>query len=174
MNDLIIPEFTAEQYLSTSEPYAWLAQYKDDRFRLQQLIQQMKVNAGAVGVKCFMSLWNSYLETQKQKAGIKADNATAFDGQTVELFSGPYICDDYGVRILDRYGYEVMICRHPIMPTKRLINIDEGQERLEIAYRKGRVWRSIVTEKSTIASSSQILQLAARSEERRVGKECYS
>lgn len=161
MNDLLVPEFTAEQYLSTSEPYAWLAQYKDDRFRLQQLIQQMKVNAGAVGVKCFMTLWNSYLETQKQKAGIKADNATAFDGQTVELFSGPYICDDYGVRILDRYGYEVMICRHPIMPTKRLINIDEGQERLEIAYRKGKVWRSIVTEKSTIASSSQILQLAA-------------
>lgn len=159
--ELMLPQFTAEQYLSTSEPYAWLAQYKDDRFRLQQLIQQMKAQAGAVGVKCFMTLWNSYLETEKQKAGIKTDNATAFDGQPTELFCGQYICDEYGVRLLDRYGYEVMICRHPIMPTKRLINIDEGQERLEINYRKGKSWRSIIVEKSIIASSTQILQLAA-------------
>lgn len=159
--ELMLPQFTAEQYLSTSEPYAWLAQYKDDRFRLQQLIQQMKAQAGAVGVKCFVTLWNSYLETEKQKAGIKTDNATAFDGQPTELFCGQYICDEYGVRLLDRYGYEVMICRHPIMPTKRLINIDEGQERLEINYRKGKSWRSIIVEKSIIASSTQILQLAA-------------
>jgi hypothetical protein len=41
------------------------------------------------------------------------------------------------------------------------VNIDNGEERLEIAYKKGRTWRSIIAEKSVIASSSAILQLAA-------------
>lgn len=160
-NELLIPEFTADQYLNTSEPYAWLAQYKNDKFALQQLVQRMKAQAGAVGVRCFMSLWNSYLEAEQAKRGEIVDNATAFDGQPIELFCGSYICDDYGVRMTDRMGYEVVICRHPIMPTKRLINIDEGQERLEVSYKKGKTWRQIIVEKSVIASSSKILDLAA-------------
>lgn len=160
-NELIIPEFTADQYLNTSEPYAWLAQYKNDKFKLQQLVQRLKAQAGAVGVRCFMSLWNSYLESEQAKAGKIVDNATAFDGQPIELFCGAYICDEYGVRTIDRFGYEVSICRHPIMPTKRLINIDEGQERLEVSYKKGKTWRQIIVEKTVIASSTQILQLAA-------------
>ncbi len=161
MEQAIMPEFTAEQYLTTSEPYAWLAQFKDDKFALQQQIQRMKMQAGAVGVRTFMALWNAYLESTMKKQGQSLDNATKFDAQPVELFSGQYICDDYGVRMSDRFGYEITICVHPIMPVRRLINIDEGDERLEIAYKKGRSWRSIIIEKSVVASSNQILQLAA-------------
>ena len=157
----VLPSFTAEQYLTTSEPYQWLEQFKDDRFALQQQCQRMKLQAGSVGVRCFMSLWNTYLESQHTKKGERLDNATQFDAQPVELFSGQYICDDYGVRMSDRFGYEITICVHPIMPVRRLINIDEGDERLEIAYKKGRSWRSIIIEKSVVASSNQILQLAA-------------
>lgn len=159
--DLTLPDFTAEQYLNSSEPYKWLEQFRDDKFMLQQQCQRMKTQAGAVGVRCFMSLWNAYLESTSKKRGQILDNATAFEGQPVELFSGPYICDDYGVRMLDKFGYEIVICVHPIMPVRRLINIDEGDERLEIAYKKGRVWRSIIIEKSVVASSNSILQLAA-------------
>ena len=60
---IIMPVFTAEQYLTTSEPYAWLAQFKDDKFALQHYIQRMKIQAGAVGVRTFMALWNAYLES---------------------------------------------------------------------------------------------------------------
>ena len=158
---LTLPEFTADQYLNSSEPYKWLEQFRDDKFMLQQQCQRMKAQAGAVGVRCFMALWNAYVESTKKKSGQSLDNATAFEGQPVELFSGPYICDDYGVRMLDKFGYEITICVHPIMPVRRLINIDEGDERLEIAYKKGRAWRSIIIEKAVVASSNQILQLAA-------------
>ena len=51
--------------------------------------------------------------------------------------------------------------RRPLVPVERLVNIDAGEERLKLAYKKGRVWRSIIVEKSVIASSSSILQLAA-------------
>ena len=90
--------------------------------------------------------------------GMKLDNATNFSGQPLELFSGEYIADEYGVAVKDKFGYEQVICRHPIMPVQRLCNIDSGEERLEVAYRKGRSWRSVIVEKPTIASSSGIFQ----------------
>lgn len=159
--DLKIPAFTAQDYVETSAPYEWLSQFENDKFALQQMCQRMKSAAGAVGVRSFMTLWNAYRESQAQKKGIKTDNATNFQDQPLELFSGQYICDEYGVAVMDRFGYENVICRHAIMPVRRLVNIDNGEERLEIAYRKGRNWRSIIAEKSILASSTQILSLAA-------------
>ena len=157
----VIPDYTAEQFIDTEEPYAFLYQYRDNKFLLKQMVQKMKAKAGAVGVKCFIALWDAYQEMMAQKNGVILANSTQFDGQEMELFSGEYICDDGGVFITDKYGYEQTICRHPIMPVERLVNIDSGEERLKLAYKKGRTWRSIIVEKSVIASSSSILQLAA-------------
>ena len=158
---VVIPEYTASDYYNSSAPYEWLYKFKSDKFLLKQMTQKMKEKAGAVGVKCFIALFNAYCESQAQKAGVVLANSTQFDGQEMELFSGEYICDENGVFITDKYGYEQVVCRHPIMPVQRLCNIDSGEERLKLAYKKGRFWRSIIVEKSVIASSSGILQLAA-------------
>ncbi len=156
-----IPKYTKDDYLNSSAPYEWLYQHREDKFILKQLVQKCKEQAGALGVKCFISIWNAFLESQAKEQGISFDNSTQFDGQVQELFSGQYICDDFGVRYLDKFGYEQPVCQHPIMPIKRLINIDSGEERLELAYKKGRNWRSCIVEKTTIASQNGILQLAA-------------
>ena len=156
-----IPEFTADEFYNTSEPYEFLYQYRKDKFLLKQLVQKMKAQAGAVGVKCFISLWNAYNEMIAQQQGICLENSTQFSNQDLELFSGRYICDEYGVVVEDKYGFEQVICRHPIMPVERLVNIDNGEERLKIAYKKGSAWRYIIAEKSVLASSNSILQLAA-------------
>ena len=158
---VVIPDYTAEQFIDTEEPYAFLYQYRDNKFLLKQMVQKMKAKAGAVGVKCFIALWDAYQEMMAQKSGVMLANSTQFDGQEMELFSGEYICDENGVFLVDKYGYENTICRHPIMPVQRLCNIDNGEERLKLAYKKGRAWRSSIVEKSVIASSSSILQLAA-------------
>ena len=157
----VIPEYTADDFYNSSEPYAFLYQYKDDKFLLGQMRERLKAQAAKVGVRGFIGLWNAYLETINQQRGISMDNATQFEGQEIELFSGQYVCDEYGVSMTDKYGYEQTICRHPIMPVERLVNIDSGEERLKLAYKKGRAWRSIIVEKSVIASSSSILQLAS-------------
>lgn len=158
---VVIPEYTAEQYLNTSEPYEFLYQYKENKFMLKQLLQKMKAKAGAVGVKCFVALFDAYCQMQAKQQGVIFENSTQFDGQELELFSGEYVCDDLGVMLQDKYGFENIICRHPIMPIRRLVNVDSGEERLQIAYRKGRVWRTLIAEKSTIASSNKILDLAS-------------
>ena len=161
-NEIIeIPQFSAEEYYNTGRPYEWLYKYKDNKFLLRQLCERMKEQAGALGIRAFMALWNAYCESQAQQQGMRLDNATNFEKQEIELFSGEYICDEYGVMINDKYGYEQIICRHPILPVQRLVNIDSGEERLKIAYKKGKIWRSVIAEKSVIASSSSILQLAA-------------
>ena len=157
----VIPEYTADDFYNSSEPYAFLYQYKDDKFLLGQMRERLKAQAAKVGVRGFIGLWNAYLETLNQQRGISMDNATQFEGQEIELFSGQYVCDEYGVSMTDKYGYEQTICRHPIMPVERLVNIDSGEERLKLAYKKGRAWRTIIVEKSVIASSSSILQLAS-------------
>lgn len=156
-----IPEYTADDYYNSSAPYEWLYQFKSDKFKLKQMTQKMKDKAGAVGVKCFIALFNSYCEMQAQRSGEMLANSTQFDGQDMELFSGEYVCDETGVFVHDKFGYEQNICRHPIMPIQRLCNVDSGEERLKLAYKKGKLWRSIVVEKSALASSSGILQLAA-------------
>lgn len=158
---VVIPDYTADQFYDTTEPYEFLYQFRDNKFLLKQMVQKMKAKAGAVGVKCFIALWDAYQEMMAQKSGVILANSTQFDGQEMELFSGEYICDENGVFLMDKYGYENTICRHPIMPVERLVNIDSGEERLKLAYKKGRAWRSIIVEKSVIASSSSILQLAA-------------
>lgn len=161
-NEIVnIPDFTVDEYYNSSKPYEFLYGFKDDKFLLRQMCEKMKAKAGALGVKAFMALWNAYCEMQNQRNGIMMENATNFDNQELELFSGEYICDECGVAIPDKYGYEQIVCRHPIMPVQRLVNIDSGEERLKLAYKKGRVWRSMVVEKSVIASSNGILQLAA-------------
>lgn len=160
-NELMIPQFSADDYYTSSAPYEWLYTFKDDKFLMKQLTQRMKAQAGAVGVRCFVALFNAYCESVKSRQGEIVGRSTEFENQPMELLSGEYICDENGVAILDKFGYQEVICRHAILPIRRLVNIDNGEERLEIAYKKGRTWRSIIAEKSVIASSSAILQLAA-------------
>lgn len=157
----VLPRFEAMDYINSSKPYEFLYALRDDKFKLSQMRERMKAQASACGVKGFIGLWNAYLETMQKKSGLKVDNATAFDGQEVELLSGAYVCAEDGVFVSDKHGYEVSVCRHPIMPVQRLVNIDTGEEHLKIAYKKGRVWRSIIVEKAVLASSNSILQLAA-------------
>lgn len=161
-NEIVtIPEFTADDFYNSSAPYEWLYQFHDDKFLEGQMREKLKQQASNLGIRGFIGLWNAYLETVTKKRGGFLENATSFEGQEIELFSGQYICDEYGVAASDKHGYEVNVCRHPIMPVQRLINVDNGEERIKIAYKKGRTWRNVIVEKSVIASSTGILQLAA-------------
>lgn len=167
MADLTIPEYTAQDYIETSKPYKWLYDHRDDKFLMAQLKEKMKRIAGSLGVRSFCTMFDLYCESVAAENRTILENSTEFDGQAVELLCGEYTCNNKGVTIQDKYGYTQTICTHPILPVRRIINIDTGEERLEIAYRKGRGkngkmpnWRSIIVEKSVIASSSQILQLS--------------
>lgn len=158
--EITIPDFTADDYAG-EEPFKWLYEHRHNKFLLKQLTAKMKLQAGKLGVKGFIGLFNAYCESMADKKEVSLDRVTQFDGQPLELLSGEYICNDTGVYCMDKYGFEEMICPHPIEPIRRLTNVDSGEERLELAYKKGQYWRTIIIEKSIIASSQKILDLAA-------------
>lgn len=161
MNDLIIPEFEKEDYLNTTAPYEWLYTYKDDKFKMAQLMSLIKDKASSMGVKNFVTLYKAYCQTINSKNNyIQIDNYTNFTGQELELNSGEWICEDYGIATTDKFGFEVVACNHPIMPIQRLINIDTGIEKLKLAYRKGNKWRTTIADKKTLAASNSIVALA--------------
>lgn len=127
---------------------------------MAQLREEIKARAGAIGVKNFISLWNAFLATKKQQSGGLECNYTEFDEQPVTLMCGEYRCDDYGVTTYDKYGFEVMVCAHPILPVQRLVNIDVGEVKIELAFKRGRSWRTLIVDKSTLASSQRITELS--------------
>lgn len=157
---LVVPQYTAEDY-DGEAPYKWLYEHRNDKFLLKRLTKKMKEQAGSVGVTGFIGMFNAYCESMAAAQGTTLERTLDFEGQPIhDLLSGDYIGNENGVYMLDKFGYEVPVCRHPILPICRLINADTGEERLEIAYRPGREWRTIVVEKSIIASGQKIIELS--------------
>lgn len=158
---ITVPQFEPEDFAS-AKPYAWLYSQQKDPFEAQIAAATLKVQAAAAGCKNFVAMYNAYVKAQASKGKVTLERVTQFDRQPIALSCGQYICDDDGVRLVMAVGEEIMVCPHPIMPIRRLISEDTGEERLLIAYRKGDYWRPpIPVEKSTIASSQKIIELAA-------------
>lgn len=90
-----------------------------------------------------------------------SDNYTHFDyfDDGHELYCGSWIADDDGVRTFNMFG-EVMACYHPILPVKRLKNLETGEEHIEIAYKRNGRWYSKKFPKTVISSASKIVQLS--------------
>jgi len=156
----IISGYTSVDFLESSEPYDLLYSLRSDKFRMAQCRELLKRQAAAVGVRGFNGLWQSFLETKNAREVVPLDQVTEFTGQPLELFCGGYCCDDNGVTIPDRYGDDQVVCLHPIMPVRRLINTETGAQRMEIAYCQGGAWRSMVVDKITIANAQSIISLA--------------
>lgn len=121
----------------------------------------MTIWAKSVGVNGFKKLYKAYIDSLRIKnKEIMVPNVTQFDGQEMELDSGRWVADEFGIRTDGPYGSDIEACNHPIMPVLRLVNIDTGAEKLQIAYRKGKQWRKVIAEKGVLASANKILELA--------------
>lgn len=159
----LIPDWTQEEFM-TPAPYEWLYQYKDNKFMLNQLLAKAQMLAKAVKFPAFIKMWQSYVETMSPSASIMGDYQTVFPNQPVQLKSGKYICDEYGVRYTGRLGEEIEVCSHPIMPVQRIINMDTGEEKIQLAYARGNLntvpWKTLIASKDTTASSQRIIGLA--------------
>lgn len=155
-----IKPYTREDFLQGTEPYEFAYQYIDDPFTLGRVLEEMSALALAVKVRNFKALFKSYVQMQKANSGvIVASSSTQFEDQPLELNSGQWRADDTGIYLDSPMG-EVCACTHPVLPVQRLVNIDTGVEKLQLAYRKSRQWRRIVVEKKTIASNNSIVELA--------------
>lgn len=153
-------EFTKDEYLTTTKPFEELYKYIDDKFTLTRMLTVASEQAKKAGISNFKTIFKAYCDAQKKSTQASpVGNVTAFTGQELELDSGCWYADDFGVST-DSGGFgEIQACIHPIMPVQRLVNIDTNTEKLKIAYRKGGVWRHVVADRETL-SGNKIVSLA--------------
>lgn len=72
-----------------------------------------------------------------------------------DLLCGAWECDESGVRTYGMFG-EVIACYNPILPVKRLINIETNNEKMIIAFKKNGHWREVVIDKLSLLSTAKI------------------
>ena len=147
--------YTRDDFLTGKKPYEELYALKNDPFLHNQTVNAMADYAESVGFKGLKKTYNAYTQSMKGE-NVRFGNVTEFSGQAMELETGPFSANDTGVS-----DGEFAACSHPIMPVERLVNIDTGVEKLKIAFRRGNgQWRSIIAEKSVLASRQKILALS--------------
>ena len=155
-----IEEYTKEDFLDTDKPYEYIFLHKDNKFMQQKLLNKMSEQAKKVGVRNFPTLYKAYAAGQPEGSASDVSNYTDFPAQPLALPCGKWVCDYSGVRTLNEYGGVNWACPHPIMPVERLNNIDTGIEKVKIAFRSSKGWRSIVVDRKTISTTNKITELA--------------
>ena len=151
--------FEKDDFLTTT-PYEALYAYHKEPFTHAAKMEELAAYSVSKGFKGFKTMYKKYVESLKAQSGtIYIDNVTNFTNQLLELNAGDWEADDSGIFKKNGYNDEVA-CPHPIMPVERLVNIDTGEEKLQLAFRKGTIWRKIIVSKTVLASSNKVTELA--------------
>lgn len=160
-NEIIIPDFAKDDYLKTPKPYEWIVKTADGNAFLQgQLVEQVAQKAKNTGVSNFKSQFGNYVKSLKGQ-NVALENVMEFSGTAVMWQTGDWIANDDGVYKQNRYGDVQYACRHPIFILSRYTNVDTDAESLEIVYgRPGRMYRTKIVPRLTLASASKIVNLA--------------
>ncbi len=154
--------YTLDDFASSEEPYREVY-LQPSQFMRERALEAMAAEASATGFKGFKKIYGAFvrsLRSVNENNGAGEINPTDFPEQPMELDAGEWHCDYSGVRRVKAYSDDIA-CLHPIMPVERLVNIDTGEEKLKIAYYKGRYWREIIVGKNELFDSSKIIKLAA-------------
>lgn len=144
-----------------SEPYAYLYALRVDSFHHQIALDRMSEEARLLGVKNFKKLYTEYVRSQKQMTDKPVGNVTMFQDQPIELYTGRWRADETGITC-DGDMQVIEACTHPIMPVQRMINIDTDTEKIKLWYRPGKIPRTVIADKSQLASPQSIIKLADR------------
>lgn len=161
----MIPEYTRSDFISTNEPYQFITTHSNNAFTREQLMLQVLEKAKAIGLEQeFKRMWKHYLAAVEEKDKpeedvIDWDTTTQFPDQPIALNAGKYTCTEAGVWLVSGRE-EKEILSHPLTITARLRNMETGEEKLRLSYYKGDSWRSIIADKYTLASATQIVTLA--------------
>ena len=162
-----VPEYSYSlKDFETEVPYQQLYSMRKNPFLYNQALLKLEENARAVGCKHFKKLLKAY--DQSEAAARRQElipNSTEFDGQFMELNCGAWEATDYGIFRDTPNGGRECACAHPIMPIRRLVNIDTNEVKLTLAFRppgRDKRWRTTIVDKSTVSTSRTITSLSSQ------------
>lgn len=156
-----LPAWTLEDFES-AVPHNWLySNYYKNPFTYRRALVKIDEAARKIGYPGFKAEMRDYVKEFGDGKVNESDytNSTEFTGQPIELNCGKYICTDTGVSV-PSLGEVTTICPHPILISGRLVNLDSGEVRLEVSFKRSAEWRTVVVEKIILASAAKIIDLA--------------
>jgi uncharacterized protein (DUF927 family) len=78
------------------------------------------------------------------------------------MYCGSWIATDDGIYSMESSKANQIACYHPILPIRRMRNVETGEEQITLAYKRGEngLWQEITVPKEVVANSRQITVLA--------------
>ena len=144
-----------EELLSVESEYEKVC-YEED------LLKQAKLCDSLSKFKARLSALKRDLKNEKALKNtaveLKNDNVTDFTGEQ-QLACGIWTANDSGIAVYSEKGI-IEACKHPIYPTRILINAETNLCKIELRYKVRGQWRTCIEEKEIISSASKILTLA--------------
>ena len=113
-----------------------------------------------ISAETFLEIFSTLLKDSTANNQILNNNYTNFNGQPFELYCGNYICSETEIYFFNNFGQKIVVCSHPIIISKRFMNITSGECKVELQFKRDGYWKSIIVNKSIIASSTNIISLA--------------
>jgi uncharacterized protein (DUF927 family) len=154
-------EFTKEDFLDTFTPYEYAHTFAENQVKLEIVLKNLAKQAKPFGIIGIKGLYKAYAR-QLLKKNIQDDlvNHADFTGCDVDYVTGEWNADDSGIARYNRYGEEEIACKHPIIITERLRNIDTGMVKLKLAFSIGNRWQDVIVNRSIVSSSNKIIELS--------------
>lgn len=164
MKNLI--EYDKTSILS-EEVFAEIFEQEDEILKARMLLSCQE-RAKDLGVKqAFDEMIKAYRrverEDRKKTATSKSmlDRWTNFTGPYDNMACGAWIANDEGISTFSKdYYNEVLACYHPVLPIKRMKNLETGEEQICIAYKRNHSWKEITVPKDLVSSASKIVSLS--------------
>ena len=157
--DVQVVNFTADQFLQTTDPYDYLVSLTDpvERDRETAAYKKFAAKNCDITAATFRTLLN---EAKLRASGFGSGVPyTDFTDQPERLRCTGYICDDSGIMANGggQYG-PVRICQHPLLPIRQIVNYDTGEHKTEVAWRMNGKWHSLIVPRSTLAMATRIVK----------------
>ena len=144
---------------------------QEDEIYKAKLMISLEERAEELGVKTkFRTLLNAYKRVEKETKKKSSRHACLVENWT--NFTGPYDrmqckswqASDEGIYLYNPNSgiLDIVACYHPILPVERMKNLETGEERIKLAYKRNRRWNEIIVPKTMVTSANKIVALSGR------------
>ena len=99
-------------------------------------------------------------EKERQKHTSPAENYTDFGEKYQPMKCGNWIANSKGVYNPDYMPEQRLACPHPILPAEVITNVEDGTQKVRLAFKRTGIWRETIVSKAIIANKSKISDLA--------------
>jgi len=138
----------------------------EDPYEQAMAERRMAALASQLKFRNFTKLFRLYkqMHAKKNMPVISTDGISEFDGQPIELNTGEWHADEFGVMRSAPGGGTIVACTHPILPVRRLRSIDTKAIKYKLAFKRNGArsnWESLDIDAADMASPTEIVKKLA-------------